>query len=163
MRKEESDLSNKSAKEHERTLSQVTRWLEWIWDLERLWPFDLCLEVNALALVLNENFRRLGLLGVVVVGGIYSLQPPNGRWGRLLSMGAPDSPMRHRTGPVHCPVRCHVTQPLGSGAQSMVGDFVLMRHQIVRCHTGQVLFIVRCASDSAVLTLRALFLYQWLL
>jgi hypothetical protein len=27
MRKEESDPSNKSAKEHEHTLSQVTRWL----------------------------------------------------------------------------------------------------------------------------------------
>jgi hypothetical protein len=28
MRKEESDPSNKSAHEHEHTLSQVTRWLE---------------------------------------------------------------------------------------------------------------------------------------
>jgi hypothetical protein len=28
MRKEESDPSNKSANEHEHTLSQVTRWLE---------------------------------------------------------------------------------------------------------------------------------------
>jgi hypothetical protein len=26
--------------------------------------------------------------------GIYSPQPPNNRWGRLLSMGAPDSPVR---------------------------------------------------------------------
>jgi hypothetical protein len=43
------------------------------------------------------------MLEVVVVGVIYSPQPPNNRWGRLLSMGAPDS------------VRCasHVTQPLG--------------------------------------------------
>jgi hypothetical protein len=34
------------------------------------------------------------------VGGIYSPQPPNGRWGRLLLMGKPDSPMcqpRHPT------------------------------------------------------------------
>jgi hypothetical protein len=36
MRKEESDPSNKSAKNTDKTLSQVTRWLEWIWDLERL-------------------------------------------------------------------------------------------------------------------------------
>jgi hypothetical protein len=42
------------------------------------------------------------MLGVVVVVGIYSPQPPNGRWGRLLSMGAPDSPVRR-----------HVTQLLG--------------------------------------------------
>jgi hypothetical protein len=47
------------------------------------------------------------------LGGIYSPQPPNGRWGWLLSMGAPDSPVRHRTGTVHCPVHRHVTQLLG--------------------------------------------------
>jgi hypothetical protein len=29
----------------------------------------LCLGVNALALVLNENFRKLGCLEFVVVGG----------------------------------------------------------------------------------------------
>jgi hypothetical protein len=52
------------------------------------------------------------MLGVVVVGGIYSLQPPNGRWEWLLSMGTPDSPVRHRTGTVGCPVRRHITQPL---------------------------------------------------
>jgi hypothetical protein len=34
------------------------------------------------------------MLGVVVVGGIYSPQQPDSRWGRLLSMGAPDSPVR---------------------------------------------------------------------
>jgi hypothetical protein len=43
------------------------------------------------------------MLGVVVVGGIYSPQPPNGRWGWLLLMGAPDSPVRHRTLSItHC-------------------------------------------------------------
>jgi hypothetical protein len=36
-------------------------------------------------------------------------------------MGASDSPRRHRTGIVHCPVRRHVTQPLGFGAESTVG------------------------------------------
>jgi hypothetical protein len=30
---------------------------------------------------------------VVVVGGNCSPQPPNNRWGRLLSMGAPESPV----------------------------------------------------------------------
>jgi hypothetical protein len=28
-------------------------------------------------------------------------------------MGAPDSPVRHQTCTVPCPVRCHVIQPLG--------------------------------------------------
>jgi hypothetical protein len=36
MRKEESDARNKSAKNTNKKLSQVTRWLEWIWDMERL-------------------------------------------------------------------------------------------------------------------------------
>jgi hypothetical protein len=98
-----------------------------------------------------------------VVGGIYSPQPPRSRWGRLLVMGAPDTPMRHRTGPVNCSVRRHVTQPLGSGARSTVGGLVLLWHQTVQCHTGQVLFTVRCASDSTALSLRVLFLCQPLL
>jgi hypothetical protein len=33
----------------------------------------------------------------VVVGGIYSPNHQSGRWGRLLSTSAPDSPVRHRT------------------------------------------------------------------
>ena len=42
------------------------------------------------------------MVGVGVVGGIYSPQPPIDRWGRLLSMGAPDSPVRQ---PRHPTVR----------------------------------------------------------
>jgi hypothetical protein len=34
---------------------------------------------------------------MVVVGGIYSPNHQNSCWGGLLSMGAPDSPVRHRT------------------------------------------------------------------
>jgi hypothetical protein len=74
----------------------------------------------------------------VVVGGIYSPNHQNGRWGKLLSYGAADSPVRqprhptvrvrplelltcgppdspvvHRTGPVDCPVR-HLTSALTS-------------------------------------------------
>jgi hypothetical protein len=94
--------------------------------------FDLCLEVNALALVLNENLRKLGCLewwwlGVfialnhqqVVRGGCY-------RWA-------------HRT------VRCtsHVTQPLGFGSCRPL-------EALSSSGTGQTLFNVRC-----VLTLRS--------
>jgi hypothetical protein len=67
-------------------------------------------------------------------------------------MGAPDSPVRHRTGTMHCPVRCHVTQPLRFGAKSTVGA-------LSSCGTGQsgaTPDTVRCTSDSAALTLRAL-------
>jgi hypothetical protein len=45
-------------------------------------------------------------------------------------MGAPDSLVRHRTGTVGCPVRRHVTQPLGFGAKSIVGA-------LSPCGTGQ--------------------------
>jgi hypothetical protein len=50
---------------------------------------------------------------VVVVGGIYSTQPPYSRWPRLLAMDALDSLVHHQTGTVPCPVRRHVTLPLG--------------------------------------------------
>jgi hypothetical protein len=47
-------------------------------------------------------------------------------------MGAPDSPVRHRTDTVPCPVCRHitVTQPLGFGAGSTVGA-------LSSCDTGQ--------------------------
>jgi hypothetical protein len=103
MRKEESDPSNKSTKNTNKlSLKSLSGWSgfgTWIgFD-----SFDLCVGVNALALVLNENLGKLGCLEWWWLGDIYSPQPPNNRWGRLLSMGAPDS------------VRCtsHVTQPLG--------------------------------------------------
>jgi hypothetical protein len=56
----------------------------------------------------------------------------------------------HRTGPVHCPVRRHVTQPLGFGSSRPLAP-------LSSCGTGQVLFTVRCVFDFATLTLRALF------
>jgi hypothetical protein len=86
----------------------------------------------------------LGCLEVLVVGGIYSPNHQSGRWGRLLSKGAsdskvcqprhptvrvrpfelltcglPDSPVVHRTGPVHCPVR-HLAPALTLHAQSAI-------------------------------------------
>jgi hypothetical protein len=45
-------------------------------------------------------------------------------------MGAPDSTVRHRTGTVPCPVRFHVTQPLGFGAGRPLEAFS-------SCGTGQ--------------------------
>jgi hypothetical protein len=51
-----------------------------------------------------------------VVGGIYSLQPLPIHWLFLLAMGTPDSPVAHRTGNVHSPVRATSARPLGFGA-----------------------------------------------
>jgi hypothetical protein len=53
--------------------------------------------LNALALVLTVLAENLDCLEVLVVGGIYSPNHQSGRWGRLLSKGAPDSPVCHRT------------------------------------------------------------------
>jgi hypothetical protein len=45
-------------------------------------------------------------------------------------MSAPDSPVRHRTGTVHCLVCRHVTQPLGFGAGQPL-------EALSSCGTGQ--------------------------
>jgi hypothetical protein len=103
---------------------------------------EMCLRVNALALVLNENFRKLGCLELWWLGGIYSPQPPKKPLERLLSMGAPDNP-----------VCCHVTQPLGFGAKSTVGALSSCgTGQSMPHRTGPVYCPVRlrlCGSDSA--------------
>jgi hypothetical protein len=64
---------------------------------EALILFDLCLVLIALALVLNVKSEKLGCLEVWWLGGIYSPNHQSDRWGGCLSMGAPDSPVRHRT------------------------------------------------------------------
>jgi hypothetical protein len=46
---------------------------------------------------MNVILRNLGYLESWWLGGIYSPQPPNNRWGRLLSMSAPDILVRHVT------------------------------------------------------------------
>jgi hypothetical protein len=97
MRKEESDPSNKSTKNTNKlSLKSLSGWSGFgTW--RGFDSFDLCLGVNALAIVLNENLRKLGCLEWWWLGVIYSPQPPNNRWGWLLSMGTPDSPVCHRT------------------------------------------------------------------
>jgi hypothetical protein len=72
-------------------------------------------------------------------GVFIALNHQNNRWGRLLSMGAPDNPVRQ---PHHPTVR--VREQLTVGALSS-------------CGTGQALYTVRCPSDFCTLTLRALF------
>jgi hypothetical protein len=111
------------------------------------------------------KLQKTWMLGVVVVGGIYSPQPPRSHWGRLLAKGAPDSSMCHRTGPIHCPVRRHITQLLGSRAWLTIGGFVLLRHWTVRCHTGQSGATPdrSCSLSGVPLTLCALLLCQLLL
>jgi hypothetical protein len=126
--------------------------LELIWGLwvdRSLW---LCLEVESIALVLNAMFRMLGCLVWWWLGGIYSPQPPNGRWGRLLPKGAPDSLVCHRTGNVGCPVCRHVTQPVGFGSSRPLHFVVFL------CPVPHRTAPVHCPvrSDSALWLCRAL-------
>jgi hypothetical protein len=94
-------------------------------------------------------------------GGIYSHQPSCSRLGKAAGDGRtgqsgapPDSPVRHRTlsglPPRHPTIRVR--------SWSTVVGFVLMWHRTVRCRTGQALFTVRCASNSALWLCCALFL-----
>jgi hypothetical protein len=92
----------KSSKEHGKTLSSSHYCFEWNWDLERFW-FTLivsCIECT------NSCIEcvgwKLGCLEVWWLGGINSPNRQSGRWEGLLSMGAPDSPVRQ---PRHPTVR----------------------------------------------------------
>jgi hypothetical protein len=74
--------------------------------------FKICLGVNAIALVLIVNFRKLGWLEWRWLGVFIA---PTTILAAAVD-GAPDSPMVHRAG--HCSVSgsCHVSGPLGFGA-----------------------------------------------
>jgi hypothetical protein len=109
---------------------------------------------------------------LVVGGGIYSPNHQNGHCETLLSTGAPDSPVRqprrpsvrvrplelltcgppdspvvHRTGPVHCPVR-HLAPPLTLRVQSALFTVhCLLLHSII----GAVAVTQLGTPDSLVL------------
>ena len=91
---EESDPGNKSAKNTNKlSLKSLGQWTVFgTW--RGFDSIELCLVLIALALVLNEMSEKLGCLEWWWLGGIYSPQPPQSRWGGCLSKGAPDSPVR---------------------------------------------------------------------
>jgi hypothetical protein len=105
MRKEESDPSNKTTKNTIKlSLKSLNDWSGF--DTWRGFDsFDLCVGVNALALVLNENLRKLGCLDWWWLGVFIALN-------HQLTVGVGCCRWAHRT------VRCasHVTQPLGFGS-----------------------------------------------
>jgi hypothetical protein len=97
------------------TLSQVTKRLSWIWDLERIWSLECVLEWS---LLLLQWMWCSEYLDAIEGGGwgIYSLQPLPRRWLFLVAMGTLDSPVVHRTGTVHYPVCATSARLLGFGA-----------------------------------------------
>jgi hypothetical protein len=85
------------------------------------------------------------MVGVEVVGGIYSPQPPK----QPLGVAAVDGRTRQSGAPPDT-VQCasHVTQPLGFRRRRPLELCLLVAPDSpVRCRTGQALFTVRCASD----------------
>jgi hypothetical protein len=102
MGKEESDASNKSTKNTNKlSLKSLSGWSGFgTW--RGFDSFDLCLGVNALAIVLNENLRKLGCLEWWWLGVFIALNHQ-----QVVEAGC--CRWAHRT------VRCasHVTQPLG--------------------------------------------------
>jgi hypothetical protein len=71
----------------------------------------LCLGVKSRAHVLNAICWKLGCLDWWWLGGIYSPNHQNSRWGGLLSMGAPDSSVRQ---PRHPTVRVMTVSTVGA-------------------------------------------------
>jgi hypothetical protein len=150
--KKKSDPSARAQKTRAKLSLLVTNCFEWNWDLERLW-FNLIVSfIECTSSCIEYVGWKLGCLEVWWLGGIYSPNHKNGRWRRMLSMGALDT------------VRCasHITQPLGFDRWSSDK----WGHLTVRWCTGQSLFTVWCAfcacSDSTRVV-RALFTHCSLL
>src|SRR5688572_19225272 len=76
----------------------------------------MCLWIECSSSCIECDLLKTWMPKDVVVGGIYSPQPLCSCWQRLLAMGTSDSPVRHWTATVHCPVRATSVQLLGSGA-----------------------------------------------
>jgi hypothetical protein len=99
-KEEESDLGNKSAKNTNKlSLKSLGEWNVFgTWrgfDSIEFVSWSEC-TISCIECEVMETW----MLGVVVVGGIYSPQPPHSRWGWLLSMGAPDCPVRQPRHPI---------------------------------------------------------------
>jgi hypothetical protein len=97
--------------------------------------------VNALALVLNEKLGKLGCLEWWWLGVFIALK-------HQTTVGGGCCRWAHRTiwcATGHCPVRQRRHPTVRVLEQLTVGAFVFLWHHTVRCRTGQLLFIVRCA------------------
>jgi hypothetical protein len=100
---EEKRSKRKSSKEHNKKLSLLdTNALSGIGTWRDFDSLYLCLVLNALALVLGGMSENLDTLKCWWLGVFIAPTAQSGCWGRLLSTGAPDSPVRQ---PRHPTVR----------------------------------------------------------
>jgi hypothetical protein len=130
MRKKKGNPRNKSAKEHEHTLSQITKCVSWILGLERVWSLELCLGVNALALVLNVISKKLGCQRLWWLGVFIAPNHFGSRWGGYWRWA--HRTVQYATGQALFLVWCAATSPnrYSSELGSTVGA-------LSSCGTGQ--------------------------
>jgi hypothetical protein len=142
MGRKKGNPSDNSTNEHKISLSQVTKWLSWFWDLERIWSFGIVSWSECYCSCIEWGFQKTWIALNEVVGGIYSPQPLPSRWLHLLSMGAPDTALFIvRRAPRQLSVRVWSSWPLASS--------VFKWHLTVWWHTRLCLM----TSDFATLTL----------
>jgi hypothetical protein len=91
---------------------------------------EMCLGVNALALVLNVISKKLGYQRLWWLGVFIAPNHLGSRWPRLLAMGASDR---------YCVMSSALPRQPTVRVRSSVDrwSFVLLRHRTVWCHTGQ--------------------------
>jgi hypothetical protein len=95
---------NKSSKNTSKTLSLVTRCLECIWDLERLWFFWIVSCIDCTSSCIEWDVWKTWMIGVEVVGGLFIALTTNSTVGEGCCRWA------HRT--VRCTTgHCLVRQP----------------------------------------------------
>jgi hypothetical protein len=146
---EEKRSKRKISKEHGKTLSSSHYCFEWNWDLERFWftLFVSCIECTSSCIECVD--WKTWMPWSVVVGGIYSSNHQSGRWGRLLSMGAPDSPVRQ---PRHPTVR---VRPLELWHVGPSDNLVVHRIVIVHCPVCLLALLWLCVLYSCTVALSA--------
>jgi hypothetical protein len=98
--KEKKQSKRKSSKEHNKSLSLVTKAL---CEIGRGFDHLSVSRIECLALVSGWKLENLDDLNVGWFGVFIAPTTKLAVWWRLLSHGAPDSPVRHRTLPVRQP------------------------------------------------------------
>jgi hypothetical protein len=109
MGKEKANLSNKSNKRTQSTLSQVPNGIVLLWRLGEDLIYWMCLGVKSFALAMNGMFRKHGCKWMRWLGVFIA---PN----HFLAVGKGCWRWAHRTVTVHCLVRITLARPLGFGA-----------------------------------------------
>jgi hypothetical protein len=114
MGKEKAIQATRATNEHKNSLSQVTKWLSWFWELERIWSLECVLEWMLLLLYwigTSENWMPLKEVVGVFIASNHFLVVGRFCW----RWDTPDTSVVHQTITIHCPVCATSAHPLGFG------------------------------------------------